>query len=57
MKAIKRAQLEETVMFLLFLVFFVFCFIVFDSSFLRAIAFIIVSMIASEQLTDWLHGK
>lgn len=53
----KIIELEETVMYLLFLVFFIFCFIVFNSAFMRAVFFIIVSMIASEQLTDWLHGK
>ena len=52
-----KGETEETVMWLLFIIAFVFCFIVFDGPVLRATMYIILAAIASEQLTDWLHGK
>ena len=52
-----KSETEEAVMWFLFVVAFVFCFIVFDVPIIRAAMYIIIAMIASEQLTDWLHSK
>ena len=52
-----KSETEETVMWILFIVAFVFCFIVFNTPIVRAAMYIFAAMIASEQLTDWLHGK
>jgi uncharacterized MAPEG superfamily protein len=52
-----KGEIEEAVMWVLFIIAFIFCFIVFNTPIMRAAMYIFVTMIASEQLTDWLHGK
>ena len=48
---------EQLMMWILFTFMFIASYILFDGRIMRAMGFVILSVISAKQMTDWFHGK